>query len=162
MEAWPVYLAVLVAGAVVAGALSFSFVGGSLAALGIPDPGPLTTAGLPALRGIAWLLAALSAGSFIFSAFMIPPNGTKLVDAPLTVDGHLTARTASWASAGQALIAVLMIPLVLSDVSGTPLGDEGKLMPASLQVLATRIRGCRRRKCRRAGSRAPGRSPRGW
>jgi len=122
-SAWPVYLAVLVAGAVVAGALSFSFVGGSLAALGIPDPGPLTTAGLPALRGVAWLLAALSTGSFMFSAFMIPPKGTKLIDAPLTVDGHLAARTASWSSAGLALISALMIPLVLSDVSGTPLGE---------------------------------------
>lgn len=122
-SAWPVYLAVLAVGAVVAGALSFSFVGGSLAALGIPDPGPLTTAGLPALRGVAWLLAALATGSFMFSAFMIPPDSRKLADASLTVDGHITARTASWASAGLALIALVMIPLVLSDVSGTPLTD---------------------------------------
>lgn len=122
-SAWPVYLAVLAVGAVVAGALSFSFVGGSLAALGVPDPGPLTTVGLPALRGIAWLLAALAAGSFMFSAFMIAPDRAKLIDATLTVDGHIAARTASWASAGVTLIAVVMIPLVLSDVSGTPLPD---------------------------------------
>ena len=122
-SAWPVYLAVLAVGAVVAGALSFSFVGGSLAALGIPDPGPLTTAGLPALRGVAWLLAALATGSFMFSAFMIPPDGDELAHAKLTVDGHIAARTAAWASAGVALISLVMIPLVLSDVSGTPLGS---------------------------------------
>lgn len=122
-SAWPIYLAVLAVGAVVAGALSFSFVGGSLAALGIPDPGPLTTAGLPALRGVAWLLAALATGSFMFAAFMIPPNNRKLIDASLTVDGHLAARTAAWSSAGLALIALVMIPLVLSDVSGTPLPE---------------------------------------
>ena len=120
-SAWPIYLAVLAVGALVAGALSYSFVGGSLAALGIPDPGVLTTAGLPALRGVAWLLAALAAGSFLFSAFLIPPDKDELADARLTVDGHIAARTAAWASAGVVLISLVMIPLVLSDVSGTPL-----------------------------------------
>lgn len=122
-SAWPIYLAVLAVGALVAGALSYSFLGGSLAALGIPDPGPLTTVGLPALRGVAWLLAALAAGSFMFTAFLIPPNDGELSRARLTVDGHIAARTAAWASLGVAVIALVMIPLVLSDVSGTPLNN---------------------------------------
>ena len=122
-QAWPVYAAVLAIGAVVAGAVSFSFVGGSLAALGIPDPGPATTVGLPALRGVAWLLAALAVGSFMFSAFLIPPDREELVAARLSVDGHIAARTGAWASVGLALIGLIMIPLVLSDISGTPLAE---------------------------------------
>lgn len=121
--AWPFYLAAVLVAAVVAGAVAHSFVGESLAVLGIPDPGPATTFGLPALRGAAWMLAALAVGSFLFSALLIPPRvtGDDLNGAKLTVDGHLAARTGAWAAASLAVIGVLMIPLVLSDVSGQPL-----------------------------------------
>ncbi|MCQ4623256.1 cytochrome c oxidase assembly protein [Corynebacterium sp. CCUG 70398] len=120
--AWPIYLAAFAVAAVVAGALAQAFLGGSLASLGIPDPGVVTTVGLPSIRAIAWLLAALATGSFLFSAYLIPPDG-PLNTARLTVDGHLAARTGAWASAGLAVIGVLMVPLVLSDVSGTPLSQ---------------------------------------
>lgn len=126
--AWPFYLTVIVLAGVLAGGVAQAFVGESLAALGIPDPGIATTFGLPALRGVAWMLAALAVGSFLFSAFLIPPrlNGAEpasgdLNDAPLTVDGHIASRTGAWASAGLALVGITMIPLVLSDVSGQPL-----------------------------------------
>ena len=121
--AWPLYLAAFVVAAVVAGAVAQSFTGGSLAALGIPDPGMATTFGLPALRGVAWLLMALATGSFLLGAFLIPPKQTQddLNGALLTVDGHIATRTGAHASAGLALIGLVMIPLVLSDVSGQPL-----------------------------------------
>lgn len=121
--AWPLYLAALAIAAVVAGAVGEAFSGGSLAELGIPDPGAATTMGLPALRGVAWLLMALATGSFLLSAFLIPPKQTQedLNGARLTVDGHLASRTGAHASAGIALIGLVMIPLVLSDVSGQPL-----------------------------------------
>lgn len=121
--AWPLYLAALAVAAVVAGAVGEAFSGGSLAELGIPDPGPTTTIGLPALRGVAWLLMALATGSFLLPAFLVPPrqNGEDLNGARLTVDGHIASRTGAHASAGIALIGLVMIPLVLSDVSGQPL-----------------------------------------
>lgn len=121
--AWPLYLAAFAIAAVVAGAVGEAFSGGSLAELGIPDPGAATTVGLPALRGVAWLLMALATGSFLLSAFLIPPKQTQedLNGARLTVDGHLASRTGAHASAGIALIGLAMIPLVLSDVSGQPL-----------------------------------------
>ena len=121
--AWPLYLAAFAIAAVVAGAVGEAFSGGSLAELGIPDPGAATTFGLPALRGMAWLLMALATGSFMLSAFLIPPNqqGDDLNGARLTVDGHIASRTGAHASAGVALIGLAMIPLVLSDVSGQPL-----------------------------------------
>lgn len=123
--AWPFYLAAALVAAVVAGAVSQSMAGESLQALGIPDPGWPTTFGLPALRGAAWILAALAVGSFMFTAFMIPPRtvGEDLNGAPLTVDGHLASRTGAWAAAGLTLVGLVMIPLVLSDVSGQPLSE---------------------------------------
>ena len=123
VSAWPLYLAALAAAAVVAGAVAQSFSGGSLAALGIPDPGVTTTFGLPALRGVAWILMALAVGSFMLSSFFIPPRmqGEDLNGAQLTVDGHIASRTGAHASAGIVLIGLLMIPLVLSDVSGQPM-----------------------------------------
>lgn len=121
---WPLYLAAIAVAAVVAGAVAQVFAGDSLAALGIPDPGTLTTFGLPALRGAAWMLMALAVGSFLFSAWLIPPRmvGGDLNGAKLTVDGHIAARTGARASLGVGLIGIVMIPMVLSDVSGQPLG----------------------------------------
>lgn len=126
--AWPVYLVACVIAALVAGAVAQSFAGASLAALGIPDPGALTTAGLPALRGVVWLLAALSVGSFLLTAWLIPPRMPAEADADLngarlTVDGAIAARTGGWSQIGIALISLVMIPLVLSDVSGQPLAE---------------------------------------
>ena len=51
-SSWPVYVVAFLLAALIAGAVAQSFSGASLAALGIPDPGALTTAGLPALRGV--------------------------------------------------------------------------------------------------------------
>ena len=71
---WPLYLSFFVVGGVAAASISWGFLGDSLAALGIPDPGVLTTAGLPFARGVAWLLAAMSVGSFLFSSFFVSPH----------------------------------------------------------------------------------------
>ncbi|WP_288832477.1 cytochrome c oxidase assembly protein [uncultured Corynebacterium sp.] len=139
-SAWPIYVAAVAIAALVAGAISEMFLSESLAALGIPDPGATTTFGLPALRGTAWVLTALAAGSFMFSAFLIPPRqtGEDLNGARLTVDGHIASRTGGWASLGVALIALLMIPLVLSDVSGTPF-SKVVLQPASWQLALSQV-----------------------
>ena len=134
---WPLYLSFFVVGGVVAASISWGFLGDSLAALGIPDPGVLTTAGLPFARGVAWLLAAMSVGSFLFSSFFVSPitkvegdatnaaatsrAAAQLGNAQLNVDGMLAARTGAMAAVGFGLISLLAIPMVLSDVSGQPL-----------------------------------------
>ncbi|MEZ2188508.1 cytochrome c oxidase assembly protein [Corynebacterium sp. CCM 9204] len=175
------YLLFLLTAGTVGSVISWGFLAESLAALGIPDPGPITTAGLPMLRGIAMMLVALSVGSFLFSGFLTspvgrplateeireirsgvapgrgsrvggqwegteqsdPPSGDHEVDqdagdeiseesgpdnvtterlyaAKLGVDGSVAAREGSLAAACVGLIALLMIPLYLSDVSGQP------------------------------------------
>ena len=59
------YLFFLVFAGLVGGVISLFFLADSLAALGIPDPGRLTTFGLPFFRAVAWMLMALSVGSFM-------------------------------------------------------------------------------------------------
>lgn len=125
---WPLYLLFFGVAGLVGATISFGLLTDSLVALGIPDPGPVTTWGLPFFRAVGWMLAALSVGSFMFSAFYISPkvpenDNSRLVEAPLTVDGDIAARTGAFAALSFALVALLMIPLVLSDVSGTPFRD---------------------------------------
>ncbi len=138
--AWPFYLSAVVVGALVAGGVAQKFLTESLAVLGIPDPGAITTFGLPALRGAAWMLVALAAGSFLFSAFLIPPkqSSADLNGARLTVDAHLAARAGGWASISVAVISLCMIPLVLSDVSGTPFASV-VLQPASWEIALAQV-----------------------
>lgn len=120
---WPLYLLAAVVAGLVGGTIGYSFLGESLAALVIPDPGATTTYGLPFFRAVSWILAALSIGSFMFAAFYISPRPHEggLGQAPLTVDGHIASRTGAIAALLYALVALLMVPMVLSDVSGTPL-----------------------------------------
>ncbi|MDN8579114.1 cytochrome c oxidase assembly protein [Corynebacterium bovis] len=113
---WTYGAAALVAG-VVGAWVSFSFLGLSLAALGIPDPGKLTTVGLPFVRSAGTLFACLGVGSFLMSAFGTPPR----TDGALDLDGYRAARTGTWSMLVWALCALLLIPLYLSDLSGAPL-----------------------------------------
>ncbi|QGU05363.1 Inner membrane protein YebZ [Corynebacterium comes] len=125
---WPLYLLFFAVAGLVGATISFGLLTDSLVALGIPDPGPVTTWGLPFFRAVGWMLAALSVGSFMFSAFYISPkvpdnDNSRLVQAPLTVDGDIAARTGAFSALSFGLVALLMVPLVLSDVSGTPFRD---------------------------------------
>ncbi|ALC06602.1 hypothetical protein CDES_11155 [Corynebacterium deserti GIMN1.010] len=128
---WPLYVLFIAVAGVVGAVLAWGFLSESLAALGIPDPGPVTTAGLPFLRAAGWILAALSAGSFMASTFFITPrktgdegtNPSYLNKAYLSVDGSIAARTGAVAALCFGLIALLMIPMVMSDLSGQPFSD---------------------------------------
>ena len=121
---WPLYVLFFVVAGVVGGTISWGFLSDSLAALGIPDPGFVTTAGLPFLRAAGWMIAALSVGSFLASTFLISPRtvdgGNDLRRAVLNVDGTLAARTGAVAALCFGLVGILMIPLVMSDLSGQP------------------------------------------
>jgi putative copper resistance protein D len=63
----------------------------ALSLLGIPDPGVATTYGLPAVRALADLAAALTVGSLLFAAFLVPPQGNGLLD----VGGYRAVHRAS-------------------------------------------------------------------
>ncbi|MDO5032912.1 cytochrome c oxidase assembly protein [Corynebacterium sp.] len=109
----------------VGGFISLFFLADSLAALGIPDPGRLTTFGLPFFRGAGWFLMALTVGSFLASAVLIAPaipenDNEQLIRARLTVDGHIAARTGVFAALGVVVVALLEVPMVMSDLTGTP------------------------------------------
>ncbi|MFH0412204.1 cytochrome c oxidase assembly protein [Corynebacterium sp. L4756] len=143
-SSWPIYLGAALIAGLVGGFISLFFLADSLAALGIPDPGRLTTFGLPFFRAIAWILMALSVGSFLTSAFFISPaipekDNSRLNEATLTVDGFIAKRTGSFAAFGVALIALLEAPLVMSDVSGTPLPQvlNVQMMSMALDQVAT-------------------------
>ncbi|MDO4631120.1 MAG: cytochrome c oxidase assembly protein [Corynebacterium sp.] len=134
---WPLYLLFFLVAGVTGAIVSWGFLSESLAALGIPDPGAITTAGLPLLRAGAWLLAALAVGSFLFASFLTSPRQGDLWGARLTVDGVVAARTGAVSALCFALIAVVMVPLVLSDVSGQPF--SAAVQPANWAVALSQV-----------------------
>lgn len=143
-SSWPIYVVAALIAGLVGGFISLFFLADSLAALGIPDPGRLTTFGLPFFRAIAWILMALSIGSFMTTAFFISPDipekdNSRLNEARLTVDGFIAKRTGAVAAFGVAIIGLLEAPLVMSDVSGTPIGQvlNVQMMSMALEQVAT-------------------------
>lgn len=130
---WPVLIGVAVlAGAVAAGIGALSLAD-ALTATGLPDPGPVTTYGLPFVRAAGEIAAVLAAGSFLFAAFLVPPQDSGVLDAA----GYRALRLGSGASAVWTVCAALLIPLTVSDVSGQPLFDH--LNPASIWSAASVI-----------------------
>ena len=117
---WPALTAVAVLAGVIAagiGALSLADV---LTATGLPDPGPVTTLGLPFVRAAGEIAAVIAVGGFMFAAFFTPPQDTGVLDAA----GYRSLRLASVASGIWTVCAALLVPLTLSDVSGIPLRDQ--------------------------------------
>jgi cytochrome c oxidase assembly factor CtaG/putative copper export protein len=94
----------------------------ALVMLGIPDPGPLTTYGLPMVRAVSEIATVLTIGSLFFAAFLVPPQGNGVLD----VGGYRAVRTAGVAAVVWAVTAALMVPLTLSDTSGQPLAEAIK------------------------------------
>nr|WP_073883735.1 cytochrome c oxidase assembly protein [Corynebacterium variabile] len=113
--------AALLAG-VVAAVIGAAYLGQSLDALGLPDPGSATTWGLPLVRGIGTLAACIGIGGFLMSDLGTPPRK----DGYLDVDGFRASRTGTWGMAAWAVCALLLIPLYLSDASAAPLSDTLK------------------------------------
>ncbi|QNQ90861.1 copper resistance protein [Corynebacterium poyangense] len=150
---WPLYLVFFGFAGIVGAWISFGLLTDSLAALGIPDPGPLTTIGYPLFRAIGWMVAALSVGSFLASSFLISPrlpgaktetfgtdtqrDTTRLSHSLLTVDGHLACRTGALSQLCFGFIALFMIPLALSDVSGQPLATA--IRPANWPIAIDQV-----------------------
>ncbi|MDO5076177.1 cytochrome c oxidase assembly protein [Corynebacterium sp.] len=134
---WALYVLFFLTAGAVGAWISWRFLGASLAALGIPDPGPATTLGLPLLRAGGWVLAALAAGSFLLSGFLVSPRTDDLRTAELSVDGAIAARTGAWSALCLSAVAFLMVPMYLSDVSGEPLVEAMK--PANWSIAVGQV-----------------------
>jgi putative copper resistance protein D len=127
---WPILLGVaLLAGVTAAGLAALSLTD-ALTATGLPDPGPVTTLGLPFVRAAGEVAAVVAIGSFLFAAFFVPPQSSGVLDA----SGYRALRTGSVASGVWAVSAALLVPLTISDVSGQPLRDH--LNPLTMWSLA--------------------------
>lgn len=87
--------------------------------LGLPDPGALTTLGLPAVRALAELRMAVTIGGLLFAAFLVAPQRSGYID----VAGYLGLRVTSWGAAAWAVTALLAVPLTVADTFGRPVAD---------------------------------------
>lgn len=117
---WPVLVGVgVLAGAVAAGIGALSLAD-ALTATGLPNPGPVTTYGLPFVRAAGEIAAVVAVGAFLFAAFLVPPQSNGVLD----VAGYRALRLGSAASAVWTVSAALLVPLTISDVSGQPFLDH--------------------------------------
>lgn len=126
---WPVLAGIAVLAGCTAAGIGALSLASALTATGLPDPGPVTTLGLPFLRAAGEIAAVLAVGSFLFAAFLVPPQPSGVLDA----DGYRALRLGTVASGVWAVCAALLVPLTLSDVSGHPVAD---LRPAQMWSLA--------------------------
>ena len=130
---WPVLFGVgVLAGAVAAGLGALSLAD-ALTATGLPNPGPATTYGLPFVRAAGEIAAVLAAGSFLFAAFLAPPQSNGVLD----VAGYRALRLGTAASAVWTVCAALLVPLTVSDVSGHPLREN--LNPVAIWSAASLV-----------------------
>ena len=130
---WPLFVGVAVlAGATAAGIGALSLAD-ALTATGLPNPGPVTTYGLPFVRAAGEIAAVVAAGSFLFAAFLVPPQANGVLDA----GGYRALRLGTGASAVWTVCAALLVPLTVSDVSGQPLREH--LNPVSIWSAASLV-----------------------
>ncbi|WP_168698639.1 cytochrome c oxidase assembly protein [Gordonia paraffinivorans] len=114
--------------AVVAVAVTAISAATALKLTGVPDPGPITTYGLPTLTAIGEFAAAIALGSAVFAAFFVPPQTDHVLD----VGGYRAIRVAATASLVWSVCAVLLMPLAASEVSGSPLSEA--ILPKNLMT----------------------------
>ena len=126
--------------AVVAGGLTVLTGARPIASLGLPDPGTLTTVGLPAMRAVAEVAMVLTIGGVLLAAFLAPPQRNGYLDGA----GYRALRMASWSAVGWTAAAVLMVPLSVADALGRPVSlvlSPGLLLRI-VPKLADRRPGC--------------------
>jgi hypothetical protein len=102
--------------AVVAGGLTVLTGARPIATLGLPDPGTLTTVGLPAMRALSEVGMVLTIGGVLLAAFLAPPQRNGYLDGT----GYRALRMASWSAVGWTAAAALMVPLSVADALGRP------------------------------------------
>ncbi|MCW2661867.1 MAG: hypothetical protein JWP83_3019 [Mycobacterium sp.] len=129
---WPPLIGVAVLAGCTAAGIGALSLAGALTATGLPDPGPATTLGLPFVRAAGEIAAVLAVGSFLFAAFLVPPQKSGVLDA----GGYRALRLGTVASGAWAVCAALLVPLTISDVSGHPVVD---LEPGTIWSMAGMI-----------------------
>jgi cytochrome c oxidase assembly factor CtaG/putative copper export protein len=132
-EVWPVLVGVAVLAGVTAAGIAALSLADALTATGLPDPGPVTTFSLPFVRAAGEIAAALAVGSFLFAAFLVPPQASGVLDAA----GYRALRLGTIASGIWAVCAALLVPLTVSDVTGQPL--TSRLSPSAVWSVASLI-----------------------
>ena len=130
---WPVLLGVALLAGITAAALAALSLADALTATGLPDPGPVTTYGLPFVRAVGEIAAVIAVGSFLMAAFLVPPQRSGVLD----VAGYRALRTGTIASGAWTVCAVLLVPLTVSDVTGQPLTN--RLDAASVWTVASLV-----------------------
>jgi cytochrome c oxidase assembly factor CtaG/putative copper export protein len=130
---WPLLAGVAVLAGCTAAGIGALSVAAALTATGLPDPGPVTTLGLPFVRAVGEVAAVLAVGAFLLAAFLVPPQDNGVLDA----DGYRAVRIGTVATGTWAVCAALLVPLTISDVSGQPI--TAHLNPATIWSLASVI-----------------------
>lgn len=130
---WPLLFGVGALAGLVAAGIGALSLADALTATGLPDPGPVTTYGLPFFRAAGEIAAVTAIGSFLLAAFLVPPQTSGVLDAA----GYRALRTGSAASAVWTVCAALLVPLTISDVSGHPVREN--LNPVSLWSAAGQV-----------------------
>jgi cytochrome c oxidase assembly factor CtaG/putative copper export protein len=131
--AWPVLYGVGLLAGVTAAAIGAMTLAAALTATGLPDPGPVTTYGLPFVRAAGEIACVVAVGSFMFAAFLVPPQQSGVLDA----DGYRALRVGTVASAIWTICSVLLVPLTVSDVTGQPL--TSRLSPSAIWSVASLV-----------------------
>lgn len=127
---WPLLIGVAALAGCTAAGIGALSLAGALTATGLPDPGPVTTLGLPFVRAAGEIAAVVAVGSFLFAAFLVPPQSSGVLDA----GGYRALRVGTVASGAWAVCAALLVPLAISDVSGQPVINH--LNPVTIWSLA--------------------------
>jgi putative copper resistance protein D len=130
---WPLLVGVATLAGCTAAGIGALSLAAALTATGLPDPGPVTTVGLPFVRAAGEVAAVVAVGAFLLAAFLVPPQNNGVLD----VDGYRAVRIGTVAAGAWAVCAALLVPLTISDVSGQPV--TAHLNPASLWSLASLI-----------------------
>src|SRR5271163_2338020 len=105
--AWPLLVGVATLAGCTAAGIGALSLAAALTATGLPDPGPVTTVGLPFVRAAGEVAAVVAVGSFLFAAFLVPPQKSGVLD----VDGYRALRIGTVATGTWAVCAALLVPL---------------------------------------------------
>jgi putative copper resistance protein D len=127
---WPLLVGVATLAGCTAAGIGALSLAAALTATGLPDPGPVTTVGLPFVRAAGEVAAVTAVGAFLLAAFLVPPQTNGVLD----VGGYRAVRIGAVAAGAWAVCAALLVPLTISDVSGQPI--TAHLNPANLWSLA--------------------------
>ncbi|ASW55178.1 cytochrome c oxidase assembly protein [Plantactinospora sp. KBS50] len=96
---------------------------------GLPEPGRLTSVGLPVVRLALDVLATAAVGLSVTAAFLLPGDGPSV-----SARGYLLLRRVAPVALGWALAAVALLVLTLSDLLGQPVDQIRPGMVASFAV----------------------------